>query len=432
METEDPSIRDEIASVLSLEEDQAKLEVVKIEDIALGAVSMAMSIVSINEQEDEMTITEVTVQHPRDFPETRAISNYSTYQETKTLLHQCKELSTSDEMVFAVTPTGLERITFDRYWKDAATSKNSLKEVPKSDDNGKNSDTTCYSEALTKTVEENSNLLFIDHDIDGYETCIEEDSNTTKINKKIERVDRKIHNETSIGAVCKQTIDTPNNRITSAKFVKNTQSSRNNDEVDTSRHPYVQEHIIKQMQSLRIEPLNFKLKPNKTPSMKMQKAKAKCIEYYNDQAECLEEYNRQRQEQEDEKQKADSKKRYDANLALMEKKIKLHKQEPSEESTDLKNIYVPGCHKCFLENYAFEIKQAYKEASNCKYCAVIKDMLETTKYLTDRRLSAPALVSLDSVTTDEEDEGFLAVPSTSARRTSAGPLRFTAPVRRSR
>lgn len=29
-----------------------------------------------------------------------------------------KEISTSDEMVFAVTPTGLERVSFEKYWQD--------------------------------------------------------------------------------------------------------------------------------------------------------------------------------------------------------------------------------------------------------------------------------------------------------------------------
>ncbi|XP_026316010.1 multiple PDZ domain protein-like [Hyposmocoma kahamanoa] len=68
------------------------------------------------------------------------------------------------------------------------------------------------------------------------------------------------------------------------------------------------------------------------------------------------------------------------------------------------------------------------EAKGCKYCEVIRDMLEVPSSMRDRRMSAPALVNLKSSSETEEEE-LLLVPVVN-RRKSAGPLKFLVPSRR--
>lgn len=57
-------------------------------------------------------------------------------------------------------------------------------------------------------------------------------------------------------------------------------------------------------------------------------------------------------------------------------------------------------------------------------------MLEVSKG-NSRRMSAPALVNLES-SSETEDEEYLMVPMVKDRRKSAGPLKFLVPSRRPR
>lgn len=354
LEPEEPSIKDDELSALGdLSFEDCKKEV-KIN----GMDHKSSNSDSLDEHDDDMTITEddiLTV--PRELPDLRIKS-----EKGDLIKQQSKEISTSDEMVFAVTPTGLERISFDKYWND--TSKTSLEKV-KSDEickeflNSPNDAINFYEG--TKNSVQDTNLLYIDHEIDGYETCLDDDP--IKNGHKIEIKDERKQSKESID---KQTIDFEDNEI-----------DRDSDEV--SSYPYVQEHIIKQMQSLRIEPINVNIakkrkSPAKAPSIPsvdyMEPKSIQIVEYYNDQAECLKEINQMKLVEEEKKHEEDQKKMLDSNQAVIEKKLQLKVQEPSDESTDPEN-YVDGCHKCFLENYAYAITTAYlSEASSCKYCEV--------------------------------------------------------------
>ncbi|XP_048487407.1 uncharacterized protein LOC105381073 isoform X2 [Plutella xylostella] len=468
LEPEDSSIKDEEVSALdfSLEECYVKKiedctdnkETIKVEKIKINGINnmeYSKSNESLDEHDDDMTITEDDVLiTPRELPEHRHKPVEG--KESRSLSkQQSKDISTSDEMVFAVTPTGLERISFEKYWKDNPNTIDveNLHKV-KSDESWKeclntpNDVTPVYYESKI-SVQENNTLLFIDHDIDGYETCQDDESNSTKVS--VITTDHKTNDHVQIKEkkVNKNETNLNKRNEPSAKSVGKAQTTSNCDDEDSSYgRPYIQEHIIKQMQSLRIEPLNVNISSRKKKDKKdrkrsptkpkRDKSERKCIEYYNDQAECLEEYKRQKKLQEEESEsKKEQQKLLRSNLSVMEKKLQLKKQEPSEESTDQETTYVPGCHKCFLENYAYLAitKAVINEASNCKYCEVIRDMLEleSPKDFPDRRMSAPALISWDSGTseTDEEDQR-LQLPKDLGkdRRQSAGPLKFLVPSRR--
>lgn len=387
-------------------------------------------------EQDELTITEDDVLiTPRELPDTRSKSADRKGNSDSRCLskQQSKDISTSDEMVFAVTPTGLERISFDKYWKEDESKEKNLHKV-KSEESWKeclNSPTDVTSSFYDTTTrisvqEESNSLLYIDHEIDGYETCIDDDSTSVKSTIKN---GRKMNGDPEIKETSKQDKIAIRNKDNDASAKTATAT----DEVTSYGHPYVQEHIIKQMKSLRIEPLNINItnKKKKRSPTRPSKSERKCIEYYNDQDECLKEIRQMKLEEEERKNKEVQQKLLENNTAVMEKKLQLKKQDPSEESTDLETNYVPGCHKCFLENYAYAITKAYMaEAKGCKYCEVIRDMLEVPSSVHDRRMSAPALVNLKSSSETDEEE-LLLVPVVN-RRKSAGPLRFLVPSRRPR
>lgn len=416
LEPEEPSIKDDLSALgdISFEDCKKVNEIAKMNGINERKSSKSDS---IDEHDDDMTITEDDVlTAPRELPDLR-----NAVEKGDLIKQQSKDISTSDEMVFAVTPTGLERISFDKYWKGEPNVDKTIEKV-KSDEswkeclNSPTDDVTSYHDATTKVpVHENCSLLYIDHEIDGYETCLDDDETSLKNGHKVDikEIDKQIEiDKTDFG---------------------NEEPNDSPDEVP--HYPYVQEHIIKQMKSLRIEPINVNITRKKPKEKSKEKhsitKNVQCIEYYNDQAECLKEIRQQKLEEEERKHKAEQKKILESNIAVMEKKLHLKKQDPSEESTDLEN-YVPGCHKCFLENYAYAITKAYiAEASACKYCEVIRDMLEVPKVIPSRRMSAPALVNLES-TSETEEEELLMVPVVKDRRKSAGPLKFVMPSRRPR
>ncbi|XP_053620447.1 inaD-like protein isoform X2 [Plodia interpunctella] len=447
LEPEEASIKDEEISAfgdLSYEE-YKKVETTPKNSGKVNGVSdmkSSKSVESLEDQNDDMTITEDDVlATPRELNlRSKSMDRKEVDEERCLSKQQSKDISTSDEMVFAVTPTGLERISFDKYWKECDESKveKTRLEKVKSDESWKEclnspDETTSFYDVTTRTSvqEENSSLLFIDHEVDGYETCLDEDSLSVKCTVKNARKTNGDHHIKDKSKHDKIVRNKDND--VSAKTV-NTQNTANAvDHSSSYGHPYVQEHIIKQMKSLRIEPINVNITSNKLKKRsptKPSKKERKCVEYYNDQDECLKEIRQKKLEAEEKKYKEEQKIRTN-NLVAMEKKLHL-KQEPSEESTDLENSYVPGCHKCFLENYAYAITKAYiAEANACKYCEVIRDMLEGPKTLPDRRMSAPALVNLDSGGSETDDEDLLMPPVVKDRRKSAGPLKFLVPSRRS-
>ncbi|KAM3958724.1 LOW QUALITY PROTEIN: multiple PDZ domain protein [Aphomia sociella] len=401
---------------------------------------------SVDEQDDDMTITEDDVLNtPRELNiRSKSVDRKEEAEERCLSKQQSKDLSTSDEMVFAVTPTGLERISYDKYWKEcdeAKVEKTVLEKVISDESwkeclNSPTEETSSFYDTTTRiSVQEESNsLLYIDHEIDGYETCLDEDSTSVKCTVKNARKTNGDHHIKESRKHDKIAVRNKDNDI-SAKTVNAQNTANAVDDVSSYVHPYVQEHIIKQMKSLRIEPLNINISSNKlkkrSPTKPSKNERRQCVEYYNDQAECLKEIKQRKLEEEERRHKEEQKKIFKSNLATMEKKLQLKKQEPSEESTDLETNYVLGCHKCFLENYAYEITKAYiAEANACKYCEVIRDMLEPPKTIPDRRLSAPALVVLDSGGSETDDEDFLLMPVVRDRRKSAGPLKFLVPSRR--
>lgn len=442
LEPEEASIKDEELSALgdlSLEDCKNLDKSFKEKVNGIADMKSSKSDESLDDPDDDMTITEDDVlTAPRELNLRSKSADRKEDGERCLSKQQSKDISTSDEMVFAVTPTGLERISFDKYWKECdepKPEKTRLEKV-KSDEswkeclNSPTEDTSFYDAPTRISVqEENSSLLYIDHEVDGYETCLDDDSSV----KCTVKTARKNSSEHQIKEASKQNKTDVRNKDNdaSAKVEQNTAIG-----VEEVSYSHLQEHIIKQMKSLRIEPLNInisnkKLK-KKSPS-KPSKEKRQCIEYYNDQAECLKEIRQKKLEEEEKKCKEEEKKLLDNNTAVLEKKLQLKKKDPSEESTDLENNYVPGCHKCFLENYAYALTKAYMaEASACKYCEVIRDMLDVPSGLADRRMSAPALVNLDSSVSETDDEDLLMVPVSKDRRKSAGPLKFLVPSRRSR
>lgn len=448
LEPEESSMRDEEFSALGdLSFDDCKKESIhddiidiQIDNTKMNGIKSSKSDDSLD-QDDDMTITEDVVEGvttPRNLLDSRSKSaDRKENGERRLWKQQSKDISTSDEMVFAVTPTGLERISFDKYWKEGVENSEKKLEKVKSDESWKEctnspSDVVIKSNIMNATQisvqEETKSLLFIDHEIDGYETCLDEDSSL----KCIVKNGRKMNGDEIKDTYKQNKIAIRNKDNDVSAKIEN--SFNNVDDFNEYGHPYVQEHIIKQMKSLRIEPLNVNIckKRKRSPTKPSKSERIQCVEYYNDQAECLKEIRRKKLEDEDKKFKEEQKKVRKSNLAAMEKKLLFKKQEPSEESTDFESNYVPGCHKCFLENYAYAIKQAYMEETNaCKYCDVIRDMLDIPKAVPDRRLSAPALVNLTS-SSETDDEDLLMVPVVKGRRKSAGPLKFITPSRRPR
>lgn len=453
LEPEEASLKDEELSALgdlSMDDYKRIKKEIIIEDPAeikvngLTELKSSKSDESLDDHDDDMTITEDDVLvAPRELPDTRSKSaDRKAVNNDKCLSkQQSKEISTSDEMVFAVTPTGLERISFDKYWKENdGKIENELEKV-KSDEswkeclNSPTEDTVSFYDATTRisVQEENNSLLYIDHEIDGYETCLDEDSSSQKCTVKN---DRKMNGNTDIKEISKHEKIASKNKDNdvSAKIVNVETSNETEGNDETHGYPYVQEHIIKQMKSLRIEPLNInictkKKKRSPTKPSKHDSPRIQCVEYYNDQAECLKEIRQKKLEEEEKKHKEEQKKILETSRVAMEKRIKL--RQASEDSTDVEN-YDPSCHKCFLENYAYAITQAYMaEANACKYCEVIREMLEVPKNAS-RRGSAPALVNLDSGCSETDDEDLLMVPVVKDRRKSAGPLKFPMSSRRPR
>ncbi|XP_050356829.1 uncharacterized protein LOC126777719 [Nymphalis io] len=394
---------------------------------------------SLDGQEDDLTITEDDVLvAPRELTiRSKSADIKGTESDRCLSKQQSKDLSTSDEMVFAVTPTGLERISFEKYWKECDVNKDKLKndESWKESINSPTDETASFYDATTRisVQEHNNSLLYIDHEIDGYETCLDDDSSSVKCSKKN---GHKINGDSEIKELGKHDKIVIRNKDndSGAKTIKDQNTANADDEVSSYGHPYVEEHIIKQMKSLRIEPLNVNIgtkKLKKKSPTKPSKKERRCIEYYNDQAECLQEIRQKKLEEEEEEHKNKEQQIIlDTSLVKMEKKM-LSKQQLSEDSIDAEPNFVPGCHKCFLESYAYEITKAYiAEATACKYCDVIRDMLEVPTVISSRRRSAPALVNLDSPGSETEDEDLLAVPVVKDRRKSTGPLKFPVPARR--
>ncbi|CAD0205958.1 unnamed protein product [Chrysodeixis includens] len=484
LEPEEASIKDDELSALgdlSLEDCKKDKNIIlnMKSEIKMNGVSelrMSKSDESLDDHDDDMTITEDDVLvAPRELPDTRSKSADRKEDGERCLSkQQSKDISTSDEMVFAVTPTGLERISFDKYWNENEVKIEKELIKVKSDESWKeclspNEDTTVsFYDATTRiSVQEDSNsLLYIDHEIDGYETCLDDDSSSQKCTLKN---GRKMNGETDIKDFSKhEKIATKNkdNDLSAKPVIEQITSNTTCMEDVSYSHRYVQEHIIKQMKSLRIEPINVNIshkKKKRSPTKPSKQERIQCVEYYNDQAECLKEIRQKKLEEEkkykeDKKQKSkeeerekreekrhkeehkhekkpkhkkEQKRNDETSLMVMEKKVHLH-QEPSEESTDLETNYVPGCHKCFLENYAYAITKAYMaEANACKYCEVIREMLEVPKNAS-RRGSAPALVNLDSGCSESDDEELLMVPVSKDRRKSAGILKYPISSRRSR
>ncbi|XP_063393648.1 uncharacterized protein LOC134678858 [Cydia fagiglandana] len=447
LEPEDTSIKDEELSALCdlsfddcIKRDDTLNENIKnVPDKVNGVTELkaSKSDDSLDDPDDDMTIREDDVLiTPRELPDIRTKFVDDKQSERTLSKQQSKDISTSDEMVFAVTPTGLERISFEKYWKECDT-KTTLEKV-KSDEswkeclNSPTEETSSFYDATTRisVQEDGQSLLFIDHEIDGYETCVDDDSSSVKCTEKN---GHKINGDREIKVEDKhdKTDARNNDKDVDAKNIEQNAPSIL-DEV--SYNPCIQEHIIKQMKSLRIEPINMNIshkKKKKSPTKHKPSKTVQCVEYYNDQAECLEEIRQKRIKEEETIHKAEQKKILDSNKAVIERKLHLKKQEPSEESTDLETSYVPGCHKCFLENYAYAITKAYiAEAHACKFCEVIREILEVPKDVPDRRMSAPAFVSLESPGSTTEEEDLLMVPIVKDRRKSAGPLKFLVPSRR--
>ncbi|CAH2058330.1 unnamed protein product, partial [Iphiclides podalirius] len=396
---------------------------------------------SLDEQDDDMTITEDDVlMSPRELNIRSKSADRKQADGNRCLSKQnSRDLSTSDEMVFAVTPTGLERISFDRYWKgsNVELGREETAQIAKNDEswkeclNSPTDETSSFYETTTRISvrEENSTLLYIDHEIDGYETCLDDDSPSAKCT---ENSGYKINGDRDIKEFSKQD-ETANRNSDDEACAKTDNDQSSADDPLSYTRPYVHEHIIKQMKSLRIEPLNVNVstkKQRKRSPAKHSKHERRCIEYYNDQDECLKEIKQRKLEEE---KKFKTEKKTPKGTTTMERKKMLKRQEPSEESTDLENNYVPGCHKCFLENYAYAITKAYiAEANACKYCEVIREMLEAPKTIPERRMSAPAAISGESPGSETDEEDLLAVPVAKGRRKSAGPLTFLVPFRRPR
>lgn len=443
LEPEEASIKDEELSALAdLSFDDCKKDITikndfidnKRNETKLNGLKSSKSEESID-QDDDLTITEDDVLTPRELKrdDLRSQSADRRKDKDRCLSKQhSKDISTSDEMVFAVTPTGLERISFDKYWKDCNEKiDKSVIEKILSGDNRKECiisptrDTSCWEATKIITVQEDSNnLLYIDHEIEGYETCLDEDPSL-----KFTVNGRKINGDREIKEIGKQNKIAFKNKDNDVSAKVNSHTAPIVTDDVPSRLPYLHDHIIKQMRSLKIEPINISNKKKRSPVKSSKNERMQCVEYYNDQAECLKEI---RQKKLEEDRNYQDKQRMSHKTFASEKKH-LRKQEVSEESTDLESNYVPGCHKCFLENYAYAITKAYMAQANaCKYCEVIRDMLEPPKSLHGRRLSAPALVNLESGGSETEDEDLLLVPVVRGRRKSAGPLKFLVPSRRPR
>ncbi|XP_022117749.2 uncharacterized protein LOC110995083 [Pieris rapae] len=441
LEPEETSIKDEeLSALVDLSTDSNFKEIINDKliisvenkentEIVNGIVEFttSKSDESLDDPDDMTIIEEEVVTAPRELNiRSKSADRNEVNGEKMLLKQQSKDISTSDEMVFAVTPTGLERISYEKYWSECDKEKNN-DESWKECLNSPNDDTLSFNDTKISIQEDRNSLLYIDHEIEGYETCLDDDSTSIKCSTKN---GHKLNGDCEIKEYDKQ-IQTAISKDNDTCIMRKDDHFDTNSKEDASSFPYVEEHIIKQMQSLRIEPLNVNIcqrKKKKSPT-KPSKNERRCIEYYNDQDECLKEIKRKKREEEDRKTQEKQTSLLEKNKGILEKKLQLKKQEPSEESTDAET-YVPGCHKCFLESYAYAITKAYiEEASACKYCEVIRDMGESPKVMY-RRKSAPGLLNIDSPGSDIDDNGLLTVSGERGRRKSAGPFKFLVPSRR--
>lgn len=388
-----------------------------------------------------------------------------------------KDLSTSDEMVFAVTPTGLERVSFERYWKEGDIEESSKEDRIINADSGKSDESwkDCSSRMVTpcETIESNlerslksslqdTHLLFIDHDVDGYDTCLEDDSSSVKAEevtittndiveesvtiRNIEKSPEKVITPTvdTVNEVI-QSVDDPKSETTTltssndikqffseATVAETTDQFNKNlteNESDTSKmnnihqlNNNVIEVIEKQEQCLNN---NVQTEIKNTPKVH----RIKVVEYYNDEAECLEEYKRQMKlEEERVKREKQEKNLKTARAARTRNFLTNNRNQPSEESTDQETCAVAGCHKCFLESYAYEITKAYfAEANKCKFCAVVKEILEPPKRLPERSISSPSIFEVFTKKVIKPNQGLMVHDVSKDRRRSAGPLKFLLP-----
>lgn len=464
---------------------------------------------SLDGNDEDMTITEdehdnlaklnsITKAIENKFTAVHEDKNGMTAKRRKSLSKdQNRDLSTSDEMVFAVTPTGLERISF---WRDTDVEESSKSEKVfnpdslKSDESWKdcNSIIATPSENIPDPLEANmvkslrnalfeNSLQYIDHDIEGYDTCIEDDSLSLRvddklINNNIEVSDseksEKLNKSPEYNANIKSidsvpsletihkikeiiiTDDKSNKNVTIVKDKLNNGECVNANNIEKVKGKKAEIVLIKNdlkggkdsiLHLLNnnnaednvhkieiINKSNIKEVERECDNIEKQSKKVhriKVVEYYNDQAECLEEYMRQKKIEEEEKAKRET---MEISLRAVRRSrtsnFLKNVSQPSEDSTDQETNYpIIGCHQCFLENYAYALSQAYySEASKCKFCAVIREMLEPPKKLPERSHSAPAIMS--KVYRRRESRpvaATLEVPgSHKDRRKSAGPLKF--------
>lgn len=390
-----------------------------------------------------------------------------------------KDLSTSDEMVFAVTPTGLERVSFERYWREGDIEESSKEDKIVNADSGKSDESwkDCSSRMVTpcETIEGNlerslksslqdTHLLYIDHDVDGYDTCLEDDSSVkaeevtiTTVNirddsviinqiKSIETTPEEVITPTvDIVDEVVQSVDDPKSETTTLIFPNDNEQffseatveeatdqlnqNLSENESDTSKmnnihqlNNNVIEVIEKHEQCLNN---NVQTEIKNTPKVH----RIRVVEYYNDEAECLEEYKRLMKLEEDKLKREKQEKNFKAARAARTKNfLTNNRNQPSEDSTDQETCAVAGCHKCFLESYAYEITKAYyAEASKCKFCAVVKEILEPPKRLPERSSSSPSIFEVFTEKVIKPNQGLMVHDTSKDRRRSAGPLKFLIP-----
>ncbi|XP_077294875.1 multiple PDZ domain protein-like [Arctopsyche grandis] len=439
---------------------------------------------SLDGNDEDMTITEDDPELAlRTLSSTKTLTDPKINQSDRSINRKLslskgnsKDLSTSDEMVFAVTPTGLERVNFDRYWKEGDIEESSKEDKivnpdsMRSDESWKDCTSQMAESNLEKSLKsslQNTHLLFIDHDFDGYDTCLEDDSSLIKVenalnNTNAEKIElesnantkESLKHDTPTKENILNTIQTPvEEAVQSVDESKNESPSSLNDntqfftlaKVETSdqinknvveSEPATEPNNIHQLNNNVTEVLEKTqqcVNNNVKPEAKVAKVhRIRVVEYYNDEAECLEEYKRQMKIEEERLRKEKQEKTLKVARETRTKNFLMNKHEPSEESTDQEtNCVVAGCHKCFLESYAYEITKAYyAEASKCKFCAVVKEILEPPKRLLDRSSSSPAILEISSKKTSGRrltSHGLIVPDSSKDRRQSAGPLKFFIP-----
>lgn len=97
--------------------------------------------------------------------------------------------------------------------------------------------------------------------------------------------------------------------------------------------------------------------------------------------------------------------------------------------TDACSELIIECHQCFLESMGLQQpnssveEQTPEDEDPCPFCEALRIMLEGRPLLSERRVSAPAILDLGySIVT--YDPGPLEVPDNKNRRKSTGPLAF--------